>query len=454
MAHDRQATPVRMARLLKSAACLMALAVQGVAPAVDARPARSSFRAGAARIDITPALIDLPKPFTKVEQHIYIRAVVMDNGATRAAIVVADVPTIGTSVAAELKQRIADAAGAPLANVMLAVTHTHNAVRIDTNPVGVILPASPKITRATVDATVAAVKQAAASLQPARAGYATGRNNLVAARGLGRTGPSGDEQAPAPAAELVDRTLGVLKIETLSGDPIAFLVNSSLEPVLAMASPSEINPDVAGVAERYVEQRYGDKPVVLYTVSAPASALYRTREAGMPPPDPQRLIEAVGTLLGEDILQTSLEVKTDTAVSLAGAIDAVTCPGKITTPLNTPQQCSDTPGSKLPRCIFTDHPTDPVTLKMGLLRVGNLDLVQADANVTAPVWLKLKNATPAPIALVSLYYGPMHYVLEDSAYPTNSYQATATAAQRGCAAQGFEQAALRMIRTVDGESRK
>jgi hypothetical protein len=155
----------------------------------------------------------------------------------------------------------------------------------------------------------------------------------------------------------------------------------------------------------------------------------------------------VGALLGEDVLTTAARIRTAPDVKIGGMQQVLQCAGKETTPLNNARSCSDAPGSKLPACVFTDKDTAPVELQMGVLKIGDLKIVQADANITPPVWLKLKEAAPANTMLVALTYGPMHYVVPDAVYPTNSYQVTASTAKRGCAEQGFIDTALKMIGT-------
>ena len=241
---------------------------------VHAVPSAPSLRAGAARVDITPERADLPKPFTTIEGRLFVRAVVLDDGTNRAAIVVADLPTIAPDVFAELRGRIATEANVPVANVLLAVTHTHNAVRLDRNPVGIIIPGSAKITEITSRLIVDAVRRASASLKPARAGYAEGVTNMIG--GVDR--PPAGRPSPVPVPPVAaDRTLGVLRIDSADGRPIALLVNSALEPIMRMPAKDLVSADVAGVTQRYVEQRYGDGPVVLYTVGSQSSGAYGTR---------------------------------------------------------------------------------------------------------------------------------------------------------------------------------
>jgi hypothetical protein len=406
----------------------------------------AGLRAGAARVETTPPLADLPDWFKTINDKLYVRAVVLDDGASRAVIVVADAPTIATDVAADLTRRIAAQVNTPVANVLVAVTHNHNAVRLDNTVVGVYLPGSPKITAATVARALEAVKQASANLQPARAGYVEGVTPLIGRRAGAQGGQPAMASNAAPEDETLARSLGVFKVESLAGQPIAMLINSGLEPVIAQAVESEVSADVAGATERYVEQRFGDRAVVMYTVGSIANSYYNARAPGATPaPDHHVIMNAVGTLLGEDVLALAAQIRPSPDVKISGAQQVLQCPGKETSPLNNARSCSDAPGSKLPACVFKDKDTSPVALQMALLKIGDLRILQADANVTPPVWQKLKKSAPANTMLVALAYGPMHYVMADAVYPSNSYQVTATTAKQGCAEQGFINTAQSMI---------
>ena len=420
-----QASPGRIL-MACAAVALPAVWTQGSAQAAK------GLRAGAARVDITPAVADLPAPFKTVHDPIYVRALVIDDGATRAAIVVGDLPTIAVAEFDDLKRRIAETAHAPAQNVLLAVTHSHSAVRVDHVEVGISLPGSPRIADMTISATVDAVKRATAGLRPARAAYANGTPAVAA--GL-----------PPPPAEPVDRSIGVLKFEAVTGEPIAFVFNSDL-PGVGGAPEGDVGAGAAGAVERYIEQRYGDKAVAIYTKGASSPAGANAGARGGPPTDPYARLTAMGSAVGQEVLALAERARPMPAVKISGAAQVVQCPGKSTTPLNLPNRCSDAAGSKLPACKFTDTDIEPVKLQVGLLRIGELNLVQADADITQPVWQRLKAASPPNTALVSLVYGPVHYVLEDSVYPSNSYQVTASMAKAGCAADGFVNSASALLR--------
>ena len=90
--------------------------------------------AGAARVDITPpegskvrmsGYGGRKEPFKGVHDRLYYRAIVLERGDQRAAIVVGDVSAIPTSFWEKTAKKIEEAAGIPRDNILLCATHTH-----------------------------------------------------------------------------------------------------------------------------------------------------------------------------------------------------------------------------------------------------------------------------------------------------------------------------------------
>src|SRR6185369_17196760 len=50
----------------------------------------TALRVGAAKVDVTPAPADLPKNYDGILDHIYSRAIVIDNGTASAALITVD----------------------------------------------------------------------------------------------------------------------------------------------------------------------------------------------------------------------------------------------------------------------------------------------------------------------------------------------------------------------------
>ncbi|MCX8477834.1 MAG: neutral/alkaline non-lysosomal ceramidase N-terminal domain-containing protein [Sphingomonas sp.] len=412
-------------------------------------PPASGLRVGAARIDITPPLDELLAPFTSVADRVYLRAVVIESGGKRAVLVIADVPTISAPVSADIVARIAAEAKVPRTQIVLGTTHTHNVMRVDPNTVGIILPGSPKFVEQVTEAAVKAVRQATAQLQPARAGTGRGRTHLVGNRNIwspahGRYISGVDRTGTEP----IDERLGVVKFEAMDGKPIAYLLNYAIEPVIAMAMKSEVSGDVPGAASRIIEER-SDGAVALFTIGAAGVPLYRAEDT----PEPRRrghaveLMQTYGSVLAEEALAVAGEMETSPdGVSIGGAARPLICPGKATTPFNLPDRCAYAPDSKLPMCDFKERDADPVTLNMGVVRIGDLAIVQADANVAPAVGAKLQRMTPVSNTwIVALTFGPMRFVVDDAAYAHNTYEATATTAKKGCAEAGFLRRTLELL---------
>lgn len=411
-------------------------------------PSGPGLKVGAARVDITPAAEDLAAPFETIGDRVHLRAVVIESGGRRAVIVIADVPTISAPVAADIKMRISAAAKVPQTQIVLGTTHTHNVLRVAPETVGIILPGSARFVEQVTAAAVQAVRKAVDDLQPARAGTGKGkaylvgnRNTWSAAHGRYISGVDRDGVEP------IDHTLGVVKFERLDGKPIAYLLNYAIEPVIAMATKSEVSGDVPGATSRIIEERSG--AVALFTVGAAGVPLYRAEDT----PAPQRrahttaLMQAYGTVLAEEALAVAGDIATSAeGVRIGGAEEPLICPGKATSPFNLPDRCAYAPGSTLPACDFKDRDADPVTLNIGVVKIGDLAIVQTDANVAPAVGAKLHRMTPiANTWIVALTFGPMRFVVDDAAYAHATYEATATTARKGCAEAGYLKHATAML---------
>jgi hypothetical protein len=211
-----------------------------------AQTAPPSFKAGAAKIDITP--VQLPKSFEGILDHIYARAIVIDNGSTRAALVSADTGMIGEQAWTSVSQRVERELGIPAQNLIMNPTHTHSAFG------------------GTAEQIFNVIKAASEKLQPARIGYGTGvsyiniQRNIIDRKtnkwweGANYDGPS-------------DKTVAVVKFESLQGEPIAVYFNYACHAVVT-GNTDMLSGDFPGEAERYIEDSFDDKIVALFSSGA------------------------------------------------------------------------------------------------------------------------------------------------------------------------------------------
>jgi hypothetical protein len=115
--------------ITRSVAIVTAILCAAIAPAwgATAMPDEGPLRVGAAKIDITPSAKELPKSIEDVHDHVFVRAIVPDNGHSPAALVTVDTGAIGTETWSNVAQRLEKALGIPVAHFLLTATHTHSA---------------------------------------------------------------------------------------------------------------------------------------------------------------------------------------------------------------------------------------------------------------------------------------------------------------------------------------
>src|SRR5215475_6231808 len=147
------------------------------AAAVSAADA-GRLRAGAARISITPpANAALPmggyggrtEGFRGIHDDIYVRAIVLDDGATQAALVTWELLFVPDSVWSELAPRIAAEAGIRPEHLLLSAVHNHGAPTSGGGS-GAVGANTAAYMKTVEDATVRAVRVAKERLRPARFG--------------------------------------------------------------------------------------------------------------------------------------------------------------------------------------------------------------------------------------------------------------------------------------------
>jgi neutral ceramidase len=232
-------------RLMRIVAILSILLVMLQCVASAQAPA-SSFRVGAAKVDITPS--PLPKNSEGILDHIYARAIVIDNGVTSAVLFSSDTGMLGEQMWKTVSQRIEKELGIPAQNLIMNPTHTHSAYG------------------GSADQVFNVIKAAKEKLQPARIGYGTGvsyininRNIIDRKTNKWWEGPNYDGPS--------DKTVAVIKFETINGEPIAVYYNYACHAVVT-GNTDMVSGDYPGATSRYIEDSFDDKIVALFSAGA------------------------------------------------------------------------------------------------------------------------------------------------------------------------------------------
>jgi hypothetical protein len=437
--------------------------------------AQTNLRVGAARIDITPPSDPANPPSGKyAHEKLYVRAIVLDNGVARAALIGADQGGLSEVIWQAASKQIAAELNCPIENIIMSATHTHSgwgpggfpgmrALHPDPNA-----PPPPIVTQ-----IVAAVRQAKANLQPARVGFGTGKSYLNVNRDAVDSSTHLWTQAPnldAPS----DKTVAVVEFRSPSGAPIAVYIDYAMHPVNGFLA-GLTSADFAGATSRYVEQNFGDKTVAVFVqgASGDQNPLYlragtnaMASQSGVPvtgyvltrepvegpirdgkvkptPVDPQvkdtleRVMDSEGVLLGEEVIRVMTNIQhLDASPSITAEQKTVTCPGRKR--IDTARE--GTPG--------TYQDGDPVNIRLGAMRIGNIAITSVDAEIYSSIATRLKRESPlADTFMVTLANGFANsgYIPNDAAFGAYTFQVLSSRLKPGCAETAIVDGLLDLI---------
>ena len=418
---------------------------------------------GAAKISITPGQESLPKNYLGINDSIYTRAIVIDNGKTSAALVSVEVGMLRDNNWSSITQQIEKEIGIPAKNILLTATHTHS---VPFTIGGVQL--EQKI--------VESVKQAKDVLQPARMGYGTGVSYINVNRNI--IDPETRSWWEGPNYEgPSDKTVAVLYFEALDGTPIAVYYNYAMHAVLA-GQLDMVSGDAPGAASRYIENSYDNKLVALWSTGCEGdqNPLYfqqtfdlrviRIKDYAkrgedisnaMPPGgmgldrnDPvvkklmnqqKEITNAMGVLLGEEVKHVIKSInRTETTTSIAGAQKIVTIPGRNRT--NT--------GRAGYTGTYVDG--DPVKIRLGVLLLNNIAIGSINAEVFNSIATQLKKESPfTRTMVVSVTNGSSNsgYIPNDAAYGYQTFEVLSSRCKPGFAERAIIDGILDLIEQLN-----
>ncbi len=422
---------------------------------------RGQLYAGAAKVDITPDVKDLPATSQGILDHCYVRVIVFGNGATKAALISFDAASANAQVAAYVDEHAAAELGIPVGNIIYNGTHTHSgsSVRGDelTNRVW------------------GAVKQAVANMKPAKVGYGDGvchlnvkRDLFDPERGTWWEGPDYDGKS--------DKTVAVIYFEGLDGKPIATYFNYAMHAVIT-GNTDKVSADFPGEAETYIESRYGDDFVAAFASGAAGDqnpiyfqqtfdlrdiriADYAARGEDisnrMPPggqgldrtkPEVQRLlgeqermIRSYGQILGEEVKYVIMMMRRfETNVTINCARKIVEVPGR-----------RQTNGGGRAGYAGTYEDAPDVQIGLSLVMLDDIPVCAVASEVYNPIAVELKEKSPykrTMMTTVAYGFGARGggYMPDDESYGAEVFEVLGSRYKQGYAQSAVVNGLLDMI---------
>ena len=411
------------------------------------------LRAGAAKIDITPTnlhnLNSFGGDFKAVHDPIFARALVLDNGVNTAALVTLDLVESGDTM--PVRERIQKELGIPADHIIITSSHDHSAPRIGSvTPGGIAHPATQENLAYTVtvfDKIVDAVKQAKAALRPAKFGYGVGdadvninRDEFIPGRGWGQGyNPDGHS----------DKSVWVLKFVGLDGTPIAIFFDYDSHSTVVLGT-GELSGDLGGAAERFVEARFDNKIVALYSMGSAGDQNPKIMQSGgrgpqnevAPPPttgvstnhaNAYESVNALGLVMGTEVVRVADGMKElSTTARLEAGETIVSCPIK-----KGVNQMGD---------LKQDNVTS-MPLHLGLILVGDVALTGVSGEVVTNIYWHLKKVSPlVNTVMLTLANDRAGYIADDLSYDTPYFAVNGTPFARGCAEPNIVNGLAGMIR--------
>lgn len=189
---------------------------------------------------------------TKVHDDLHARTLLLDDGATKIALISVEVIGFNGSFADEVRAQVEQRTGTPARNVILAATHTHCGPVTFNHFFNQGQPLDQTYMRQLFAGILESVDKALASMRKGRI-----RSGLICADGIAVNRRTADGKP-------VDSYAGVLMAEELDGKPIAMSVSFSCHPTTLGPNTLEITADFPYYAIKRLHEALGQQVEVLF----------------------------------------------------------------------------------------------------------------------------------------------------------------------------------------------
>ena len=414
---------------------------------------KTTLKAASASANITPPLgTRIPGGFRpryaeNVDDELFAKAVVIDNGTTRIAIVTCDLIAIPEKIADAAKARIADRCDIPPAHVMVNATHTHTAVAV-ADLLGV--DEDTEYTEWVPLKIADAVELAVWRLKPARVGFASVDEERITFNrrwhmkdGTVRFNPGIEHPDLVEPTGTIDPEVAMMFVEGDDGTPISAVANFSLH-YIGTDNSNALSADYFGHFDRRMRHYLGDTCISLLW-NAASGQINNTDFSGRTKwtaRGHQQAVKMANVLAGHFITEMQFMEMHET-LDLSADLATLTFERKrITTEdlqiaeqvLSVPQGTYDAyetgpfswvVGEPIPQALVDVYAREcqrmaklppQMTAPVQVLRLGEAAIVALPGEVFVETGMNIKSESDAkPTFLVSLANGYIGYICTDKA---------------------------------------
>jgi hypothetical protein len=363
----------------------------------------AELRVGVARVDLTPPLemkaplggygARMNRPAEGVHDRILAKTIVISDGKRKYALITADLLGFAPPMKRDIVERLA-AQGWSAERVMLLPSHSHTSIEMNAlNPrndlkIPQIGIHDPALYEFTLNNFVTVIQRAERTLQPVVIGTSSQR---ISGWNRNRRVPGG----------VTDDELTVTRIDTVSGQPLAVLVNFAAHPTFMSEKEMQFSGDWPGHLQRTIEATIGYDVTAMYYNGAQGDQSPVSRpDSG---DSPWERSERFGMELGLVAAEQHAKIMTQRDVDFNFHLQAIKLPERTWHP-----DFMSTGGKEygLSEAIMSEllKQMCPEETTIGSLRLGDLLIVGVPGEMAAELGLQIKTrsraATGAPHAVI------------------------------------------------------
>ncbi len=427
----------------------------------------NGLAAGVARADITPA-VGIPMvgfagrgPSTDVHDPLYATCLALRDGDDVALLIQCDLLQLQADTVASIRGHVEAATGVPSDRVMLSCTHTHYGPSVDRDETSIVDAYRGHLAHQLAGAAL----EALGDTREAQLGVAWGESDIAINRRERRDDGAiwlgNNPDGP------VDRALGVARIETAGGFPLACLVNFACHPVSQSGRMQSLSADFPGSARDVVEELTGAPTLYLQGACGDLNPVLMEHAY-----EPARTL---GVRLGCAVVNLWERIATEPAGGVAishvnedlpryrygSEQDARELAAELDEQIARLEAGEGSEGSlwwakrrrdgavAAAESWASDAALEPVPAEMQALRLGDLALASAPAEVFTENGTLVKRESPADDTFFLGYTnGSIGYVPTRQAYPEGGYEVTHACRVDPDAGDIINDACLRMLANV------
>jgi neutral ceramidase len=409
--------------------------------------------AGSAKVNITPPLsipylgyVPRQGKFRGVHDPLFARALVLDNGGIKLAIISADSLGYGNEIlgpgrnfTAEVRERISDRADIESNNIMLASTHSHSTPEtLGITRLSDVPEALPWL-EVLMDQLASAVEMASSSMSPAQLKLGMGL-----AEEIGHNRRVRDVSIEEQIAQgLLDPQVGVLMCEGLESGESFIVANFACHPVTVQVQPL-VSADYPGVATDLVERTVDGCQNCLFLQGAAGNInpmLDDTRDFA----DVRRygmilageVLKIIGSLRSpvKPVMEPKLSAKSEVLqlpvrdlpdlVPIREGYENALKDAESTETDEERFRALRTAGQHRESLDLIERGTDPVPGEVQVMRIGDLAVASTPGEMFVQLGLEIKRRSAAPHTfVVELANGWVGYLLNPGGFAEGGYEAS------------------------------